>query len=86
MLPELCERVFGRALPLFLATGALRGRFNTTNLGSVRLDSDCWVVVEVMTWLSIYTEWRACGSCCKSCEILVYCRMFACAVSLWSRI
>ena len=57
VLPELCERVCGRALPLFLATIALRGCFDTTGLGSGRLGSDCWVVVvKVMTRLFTQTE------------------------------
>ena len=64
------------------ATGALHGCFATTGLGSGCLGSDCWVVVaEVMTWLSIHTECRACCSCWESCEI-VYCRMFACTIFL----
>ena len=81
-VPEFSERICGRALSLFLATCALRERFDTTGLGSGHMGADYWVVVtEVMMWLSTHTEWRAWCSCWESCEV-VYCRMFTYTVSL----
>ena len=59
-LPVLCEMVCGRALPLFLVTGALRERVREAANGSGRLGSVCCVLgAEVMMWLSIHTECRA---------------------------
>ena len=84
VLPVLCERVCGRALPLFLATGALRELLTTIGLGSGRRWSVCCVLpvgADVMRRLSIRTEWRACCNCWESCEN-VYFRIFACSVYL----
>ena len=46
VLLELCERVCGRVLPLFLAAGDLFGRFGTTCLSS-------WVVVVVVVVVEV---------------------------------
>ena len=47
VLLELCERVCGRVLPLFLAAGDLFGRFGTTCLSS-------WVVVVVVVEVVVH--------------------------------